>query len=133
MPKPSRNTYHQGPPSPHFDGVRFRIPGHYALKTLRDVLRWRLKNPWTRWPEFLPVTPDEPPALVEGASLRVSFIGQATMLIQTQGLNILTDPFFSQRASPVQWAEGPSAAGRNARVSRGNVPHRHSRYRRRNR
>jgi L-ascorbate metabolism protein UlaG (beta-lactamase superfamily) len=106
MPKPSRNTYHQGPPSPHFDGVRFRIPGHYALKTLRDVLRWRLKNPWTRWPEFLPVTPDEPPALVEGASLRVSFIGQATMLIQTQGLNILTDPFFSQRASPVQWA-GP--------------------------
>jgi len=106
MPKPSRNTYHQGPPSPHFDGVRFRLPGHNALKTLREVMRWRLNNPWTPWPQWLPVTPDEPPALVEGSSLRVSFIGQATMLIQTQGLNILTDPFFSLRASPVQWA-GP--------------------------
>lgn len=106
MPKPFRNIYYQGPPSPHFDGVRFRLPGHHALKTLREVMRWRLKNPWTPWPQWLPVTPDEPPALVEGSSLRVSFIGQATMLIQTQGMNILTDPFFSQRASPVQWA-GP--------------------------
>jgi L-ascorbate metabolism protein UlaG (beta-lactamase superfamily) len=106
MPKISRNAYYQGPPSPHFDGVRFRLPGHFSMKTLREVMRWRLSNPWTSWPDILPVTEDQPPAKVEGASLRVSFIGQATMLIQTQGLNILTDPFFSLRASPVQWA-GP--------------------------
>ncbi|MDP4823951.1 MAG: MBL fold metallo-hydrolase [Aestuariivirgaceae bacterium] len=106
MPKSSRNAYYQGPPSPHFDGERFRLPGHFSMKTLREVMRWRMNNPWTPWPQWLPVTQDEPPAFVEGSSLRVSFIGQATMLIQTQGMNILTDPFFSLRASPVQWA-GP--------------------------
>lgn len=106
MPKSSRNAYYQGPPSPHFDGVRFRLPGHFSMKTLREVMRWRMNNPWTPWPQWLPVKRDEPPAFVEGDSLRVSFIGQATMLIQTQGMNILTDPFFSLRASPVQWA-GP--------------------------
>lgn len=37
---------------------------------------------------------------------RVSWIGHATFLIQFSGLNILTDPQFSHRASPFTWA-GP--------------------------
>ena len=37
---------------------------------------------------------------------RVCWIGHATFLIQFSGLNILTDPQFSERASPVSWA-GP--------------------------
>jgi N-acyl-phosphatidylethanolamine-hydrolysing phospholipase D len=36
----------------------------------------------------------------------VTFIGHATVLVQWSGLNILTDPQFSQRASPVEFA-GP--------------------------
>jgi len=36
----------------------------------------------------------------------LTWIGHATFLIQFDGLNILTDPQFSQRASPVSWA-GP--------------------------
>jgi L-ascorbate metabolism protein UlaG (beta-lactamase superfamily) len=39
----------------------------------------------------------------------VTFIGHATFLIQTPGANILTDPVFSERASPVQFA-GPRRA-----------------------
>jgi N-acyl-phosphatidylethanolamine-hydrolysing phospholipase D len=36
----------------------------------------------------------------------LTWIGHATVLLQLNGKNILTDPLFSQRSSPVQWA-GP--------------------------
>ncbi len=36
----------------------------------------------------------------------LTWIGHATFLIQLNGLNILTDPHFSERASPLSWA-GP--------------------------
>jgi L-ascorbate metabolism protein UlaG (beta-lactamase superfamily) len=38
--------------------------------------------------------------LVEGQEMRVTWIGHATVLVQTKGLNILTDPIWSERASP---------------------------------
>ncbi|XP_029901688.1 N-acyl-phosphatidylethanolamine-hydrolyzing phospholipase D isoform X2 [Myripristis murdjan] len=38
--------------------------------------------------------------------LRVTWLGHATVLVEMDGLNILTDPIFSQRASPVQFV-GP--------------------------
>jgi L-ascorbate metabolism protein UlaG (beta-lactamase superfamily) len=37
---------------------------------------------------------------IEGAGLRVTMIGHASLLIQTAGLNILTDPVWSERVSP---------------------------------
>jgi L-ascorbate metabolism protein UlaG (beta-lactamase superfamily) len=39
---------------------------------------------------------------VKGEAMRVTWIGHATVLIQTEGLNILTDPVWSDYASPVQ-------------------------------
>ncbi len=39
----------------------------------------------------------------------ITWVGHATMLVQAGGLNVLTDPVFSQRASPVQFA-GPKRA-----------------------
>src|SRR5271170_8420827 len=50
--------------------------------------------------------PHGSPARVEGASLRVSYVGHASFLVQTAGLNILLDPVWSERASPVRFA-GP--------------------------
>ena len=39
----------------------------------------------------------------------ITWIGHATMLVQANGLNVLTDPIFSERASPVQ-SFGPKRA-----------------------
>ncbi len=51
-----------------------------------------------------------PPARVgdgsDSVSARVTYIGHATVLIQIAGLNILTDPVWAQRASPLSFA-GP--------------------------
>ncbi|WP_448874544.1 MBL fold metallo-hydrolase [Desulfobulbus propionicus] len=96
--------YYQGPVNDHFDGTRFFNPGKPMDKGLLTVLKWRLtskREPWPPWRE-LPCT-DHPPRRVEGNALRVSFVGQVTTLTQTQGLNILTDPIWSERASPLPW------------------------------
>jgi N-acyl-phosphatidylethanolamine-hydrolysing phospholipase D len=39
----------------------------------------------------------------------ITWVGHATMLVQAGGLNVLTDPVFSERASPVQFV-GPKRA-----------------------
>lgn len=42
----------------------------------------------------------------EGAECAITWVGHSSFLIQTGGLNILTDPVWSDRCAPVQWA-GP--------------------------
>jgi N-acyl-phosphatidylethanolamine-hydrolysing phospholipase D len=46
-----------------------------------------------------------------GAAMQpaITWVGHSTMLVQANGLNVLTDPVFSERASPVQFA-GPKRA-----------------------
>lgn len=99
------NRYYQGLVTDHFDGVRFFTPGQPQDKGLAELLRWRLSGGRRDWPETYP-SPfrDRPPAQVK--DLRVALIGHASFLIQVSGLNILTDPVFSDRASPVTFA-GP--------------------------
>jgi L-ascorbate metabolism protein UlaG (beta-lactamase superfamily) len=52
------------------------------------------------------VTPALPAARVDGGALVVTMVGHATVLVQTRGLNILTDPIWAERASPFEFA-GP--------------------------
>jgi L-ascorbate metabolism protein UlaG (beta-lactamase superfamily) len=100
-------NYYSGQVSDHFDGKRFYNPGKPFDKGLASFLKWRLTADRQEWPEYTElVAYDNPPERIIGDRLRVSFVGHATVLIQTQGLNILTDPMWSERASPVQWA-GP--------------------------
>ncbi len=66
-----------------------------------SFLKWQMTADWEPWPEQVKNSfKDRPPERINGERLRVSFIGHATVLIQTQGLNILTDPVWSERASP---------------------------------
>lgn len=102
MPK---NRYHAGSITDHFDGVRFFNPGEPETdRTLRQVIRWKLAGGAARWPRSVPITPVRPAARVGG--LCVTMVGHSTLLIQTAGLNILTDPVWSERASPLAFA-GP--------------------------
>jgi len=102
----TRNRYYAGPPSDHFDGVRFFNPDQPATdRGLRDMLRWKLAGAAQRWPAMVPVTPAVPAARVPG--IRVTMVGHASLLIQAAGVNILTDPVWSQRASPFRFA-GPT-------------------------
>ncbi len=103
-----RNPYWQGPVSSNFDGVRFFNPGEPDTdRSLRQLLRWQFGRRKVEWPGEVPVTPAVPEPEVD--ALRVTVVGHATALIQAPGLNILTDPVWSERASPVRFA-GPKRA-----------------------
>ena len=53
-----RNRYYQGPPTDHFDGVRFFNPGQPSTdRGLPAMLRWKLAGGAARWPGSVPVTP----------------------------------------------------------------------------
>jgi hypothetical protein len=91
----------------HFDGPRFFNPGAAAPRGFPDVLRWRLTSRPDPSPRFVAdVEPIRPPTQVDGLELRTTMVNHATVLLQHDGWNMLTDPMWSQRASPVSWA-GP--------------------------
>ncbi len=88
----------------NFDGVRFRnlVPRRNGFLAL---LRWMLTRRRGPWHQHLDAQPGpRPPRSSE--SLRVTFVNHATFLLQLNGINILTDPMWSERASPLSWA-GP--------------------------
>jgi L-ascorbate metabolism protein UlaG (beta-lactamase superfamily) len=104
-----RPKTYSGPPSDHFDGERFFDPDGVPPRSLAEVLRWQLgvNSKRAAWPEWAPSAhADTPPKRVDGGKVRLSFIGHVSWLIQTSGLNILVDPVWSQRVSPVSFA-GP--------------------------
>jgi hypothetical protein len=93
------NRYYSGPPGDHFDGVRFFNPGHATTdRDLRDLLRWKLKGTPAVWPRAVAARQVVPQARVTG--MRATVVGHASVLLQAGGLNVLTDPVWSQRASP---------------------------------
>lgn len=99
----------------HVESVRQSLP---------NLVRWK----WNAWLNGLPLPPQAPtPAVAADVQAlagyprhgspashgpdtpMLTWIGHATVLVQAGGLNILTDPIFSERASPVQFA-GPRRA-----------------------
>jgi L-ascorbate metabolism protein UlaG (beta-lactamase superfamily) len=105
----SRMKTYDGPDSDHFDGEHFFDPDGAPPKSLGQVLRWQFGGDRKRaaWPEWVQnAHADTPPPRVDGNKVRLSFVGHASWLIQTAGLNILVDPVWSMRAAPVSFA-GP--------------------------
>ncbi|MBA3816367.1 MAG: MBL fold metallo-hydrolase [Parachlamydiaceae bacterium] len=106
--KKNKQAYYTGSKSDHFDGMRFFNPWKPQHNSFMDFIRWRLISKRKGWSQVRQNQLfDLPPQRVEGDLLRVSFVGHSTMLIQTQGLNIITDPIWSKRTSPFKYL-GPS-------------------------
>jgi L-ascorbate metabolism protein UlaG (beta-lactamase superfamily) len=102
----------------HFDGRRFFNPTHANGQPVSAVPRMLVQKR-TAWPASVPVEPRRPPPL-DGATAVVTFIGHSTLLIQTGFGSILTDPVYSERASPVSFA-GPRRARKPA-IPFGDLP-----------
>lgn len=103
----SEMRYYDGPVSDHFDGTRFFDPHSSPPNGLHRLLYWmatRKREPWPQWAAS-PFN-DRPPRRVEGSAWRLTFVGHASWLLQTAGLNILIDPVWSKQVSPVSFA-GP--------------------------
>jgi L-ascorbate metabolism protein UlaG (beta-lactamase superfamily) len=102
------NPYYAGPVTDHFDGTRFFVPGEKPVNSFTNLMRWQFgSDPRASWPAVVPSTfNDVPPPRFESAGIRSVLIGHASFLVQVAGLNILIDPVFSERTSPVSFA-GP--------------------------
>ena len=99
-----------------------RPPHHVAGGFRNTDPDFRRPLAWTRWSFVIrrlsaswiaPRRFDAPRVANDGAVLRagvinpsVTWIGHATLLLQVGGINVLTDPQWSARASPLSWA-GP--------------------------
>lgn len=104
----------RGAANGHFDGVKFTSPGAPARTNgfgdadgFAAFLKWQKESrrgPWREYREEPPGPP--PPREVSGGDVRVTFINHATTLIQLGGVNVLTDPIYSERCSPFDFA-GP--------------------------
>jgi L-ascorbate metabolism protein UlaG (beta-lactamase superfamily) len=123
---PQDRVYYHGPVTSHFDGQRFFNPDgetgtggprNYHASDFVRIATGRTHKPV--WPQ-VPVQQTVPPGRVEGAAMRVTWIGHATTLLQTQGLNILIDPVWAWRDSPVQLV-GPKRV-REPGVRLGDLP-----------
>lgn len=108
LSRSSMNSYYTGPVSDHFDGRKFFNPGGTGPKSFGELARWQFGTRAEAWPDVYasPFPVAKPEARLDAGQTRLTAIGHASCLLQTAGLNILFDPVFATRASPVQFV-GP--------------------------
>lgn len=78
---------------------------------LRDVIRWSLERrrqvlPPDPAPGSIPIAEPTFAARATAGELSATWVGHSTVLLQLGAINVLTDPMWSERASPVSFA-GP--------------------------
>ena len=93
------------PVKPHRTAEGFR--NNYPHAEKGGFWRWK----WQQWRAGLPRAPEggyrfETARPDLSANPSVTWVGHATVLLRVGGLNVLTDPHFSERASPLSFA-GP--------------------------
>jgi L-ascorbate metabolism protein UlaG (beta-lactamase superfamily) len=93
------HAYH-GPPTDHFDGTTFHSaePVHTSFGQWLKRVFTKHQRPWRDFTDTPPGPP--PPARVTGGAMRVTFVNHATVLLQMDGVNVLTDPTWAKRSIP---------------------------------
>jgi len=92
--------------SPNFKQGAFQNSQNFKMHSFWEMFKHGLSSDIERavWPEWLDTNTDNKPvARVNDASVRITYVNHATFLIQTGGVNILTDPVFSERTSPLSF------------------------------
>lgn len=113
----SNNPYYD-PSKPHHRPEGFvNSDGTVVSKPMSDLLRWYRERFGKSLPpppgEFManydafPVRTFKASPLESPSQIRASWLSHASVLLEFQGLTVLTDPHFCERAFPVQWA-GPA-------------------------
>lgn len=97
---------HSGPVSDHFDGKKFINPGNAQAKGFADVFQWMIQRQQGPWTEKKESAYGEKPETMITNGIKITFVNHSTFLIQIDGMNILTDPVWSERTSPFDFA-GP--------------------------
>jgi len=98
------------PISDHFNGKNFYNPWTEGAinKSFFDLIKWQLTETEEEWPQWLPETAQPQLASsVKQGEVHLTLINHASYLMQFSGFNIITDPVFSERVSPVSWL-GPN-------------------------
>lgn len=92
--------HYHGPLSDHFDGERFHNL-QSGWQSEGSFLKWQMTKTPGAWPEWIDSQPGPPPPRrVDDGRMRVTWVNHATMLVQMDGVNLLTDPIWSERCSP---------------------------------
>jgi N-acyl-phosphatidylethanolamine-hydrolysing phospholipase D len=102
-------------PSHHAPDGRFRNPWPEAEpRSFGDVLRWglarlarRLRGEGRDRSRFEIASPSYASPRAPADALTITWVGHSTALVQMGGANVLTDPMWSRRASPLRWM-GPA-------------------------
>ncbi len=93
---------YMGEKSDHFDGEQFHNLQPIEQHGLWDLVKWNLNRDRGYWEDWIPDSPGPPPPERVGmGELLITFIGHSTVLVQADSINMLTDPIWSDRASPV--------------------------------
>lgn len=95
----SAPTYN-GPVSDHFNGKQFINPTGVKAKGLLDVLKWMRERKQGKWIRKVGVKIGPRPLPRYDGGVRITFVNHSTFLIQVDGVNIITDPVWSERVSP---------------------------------
>jgi L-ascorbate metabolism protein UlaG (beta-lactamase superfamily) len=94
---------YSGAKSDHFDGKKFfNLRG----KQQKGFAKWMLNREQGEWKNIENAPAGKKPAARVHEGIRLTFVNHSTFLIQVDGLNLLTDPIWSERSSPFSWA-GP--------------------------
>jgi len=97
------------PPSDHFDGKKFFNPGDKSGHGFLDLIKWKMTSRAAPWPAHVAVAPAFLPPAPASGGVAATWVGHSTFLLRSATAAVLTDPVFSDRASPVSWA-GPRRA-----------------------
>lgn len=97
--------------SPHYDAVKQVFLNPIPTEIIRPGSTLSLISDWvmgatTKPAPVPPVASIEPDRLrlAPATGMRATWLGHATVLIELDGYRLLTDPIWSDRASPVPWA-----------------------------